>query len=71
MKRCKTCRYWSDLLAKSTPQGEVLALCESDHSKNHGVYVAGTARCGHWQPVEVEDIQPDMEATDIGDTDGD
>ena len=46
---CKTCRYWSDLVAKKAPGAMHLeALCLSGESDKRGDYTAEGFTCPFW-----------------------
>ena len=52
--KCKDCRYWSEMLAK-TAHGIVVAMCLCDQSPNVEVYTAPHSGCGHGEEGEAID----------------
>lgn len=46
-KKCKTCRYWSEMLAQSCG-GPVEAVCLNSESPHSGRYTVGIVICHKW-----------------------
>jgi hypothetical protein len=50
---CETCKHWSELVAKSNSEGEVVAMClAGDESPYVGLYTSGNDWCSAWQAAE-------------------
>lgn len=47
-KRCDTCRYWSEMIARSCPGG-MEAICLSAKGPMASKYVSGKSVCGEWK----------------------
>lgn len=50
-KKCESCFYWSDFLAKAE-HGVTLAMCLNDESSCQGKYVSGRNTCDHHKETE-------------------
>jgi hypothetical protein len=46
-KSCKTCRFWSELIAASSSQG-ITALCLNLNSPHHQKWTLGEHHCLKW-----------------------
>ena len=57
-KKCGTCRYWSDLLAK-TNNGVVVALCLSSKGSRKNEWVDSTDSCEAYSKGDPVDLPTD------------
>jgi hypothetical protein len=48
MKKCRNCRYWSEMCAQSIGCGPIEALCLSGDGPQKGKFVPETWSCPKW-----------------------
>src|SRR5262245_49636346 len=56
-KTCKSCRYWSELVAQTTsePPREIEALCLVHDGPRHGTFTRPRWTCQRWHPGKAID----------------
>ena len=47
--KCKTCYFWSEMVAQSIGGGPIEALCLNDNSDFHQKMMAETNSCPDWE----------------------
>jgi len=48
MHTCKTCRFWSQLVAKASG-GEMTSMCLTERSGHAAEYMPGSFSCAAWK----------------------
>lgn len=57
--RCKTCRYWSEMITRSTEDGlGTEAMCISSDGPKNGTYTRSGERCTAHMTGEPVDMPP-------------
>lgn len=67
VSRCDSCRYWSDLIARSTGRGKIEAVCLSASSTFSGKYRRGVNHCARFaesfdRSIDDLDLPPNWHA---------
>lgn len=53
LAKCKTCRFWSEMVAQAHGGGPVEALCLAEGGPLSGRYTPGFGRCAGWKHDEL------------------
>ena len=72
MKKCETCRFWSERLAFAEGGGPVMAYCLAGKAERRDGYTAGRFSCASWKSNHlgaIDDPTHDVDDPYVGEPD--